>query len=115
MWFNTDIGICDQTKNVYCTFDDKLQSTKESHEENDENVLCQFDSQAIKFISSKMDCGRYYFCHHGRPIKQQSTGDLQWNVVENECDQPSNVRCQVNNILLNERIENVIFNSQFYF
>lgn len=101
MWFNFDAGICDQPKNVHCTFDGKPPylngHMEEEDEEEVEDLICPLnDSRNIKFIPSKLDCGRYYICYHGQAIRQQCIGNLKWNAIENKCDRPSNVRCQVN-------------------
>lgn len=107
MWFNFDAGICDQPKNVFCTFDvkpPKPDSNEPEHaDEETEDVSCPTpsttngeDSQMITYIPSKTDCGRYFICYHGQPIKLQCTEGLHWSVVDNKCDQPINAHCQVN-------------------
>lgn len=98
MWFNIDAGICDQPKNVYCTFDGNPSNADGNAENEDERVSCSLNipTQIEQFIPSKIDCGRYFICYHGQPIRQHCISDLHWNVVENKCDQPNNARCQVN-------------------
>lgn len=105
MWFNFDAGICDQPKNVFCTFDvkpPKPDSNEPEHaDEGNEHVSCPStsndeDSQVITYIPSKTDCGRYFICYHGQPIKLECTEGLHWNAVENKCDQPIDAHCQVN-------------------
>lgn len=98
MWFNFDAGICDQPKNVYCTLDTEPPNANAHAEQDEENVSCSFtnDLPAVKFIPSKIDCGRYYICYHGQAIKQHCIDNLHWNAADNKCDQPSNAHCQVN-------------------
>lgn len=107
MWFNFDSGICDDPKNVYCQINDNRPSNAKEGQNADEfqaeedkaNIWCSrnIDSQVIKFISSKLNCGRYYICYHGKAIQQQCNDNLQWNANESKCDHKSNVRCEVIN------------------
>lgn len=95
MWFNVDAGICDQPKNVPCHFDDPKPNENNTNGIM-ESIKCPItDSRSITFLPSKVDCGRYYICYHGKPIKQQCNENLHWNALENKCDQPAIVQCRV--------------------
>lgn len=95
-WFNEDSGICEDQKNVICTLNDPVPPPVIIPEDLDEPVTCPArDTNAITFIPSQIDCGRFYICYHGVPVRQQCITDMHWNAATNKCDYPNNAKCLV--------------------
>lgn len=141
MWFNADTKICDQPNNVECHFDDHLTNvptiatnpTRPSSEtplpthptatimppnnnNGSEIIICpQRDPNKIKFISSKLNCGRYYICYHGKAIRQDCIGALHWNIKENRCDHPEEAKCTVCNTINEMKLIFQINNNFLFF
>lgn len=98
LWFNLDAGTCAKPETVACTLDQQPVPTPAPPTivTDSEPVQCPVrDSAEITFLASKVDCGRYFICYHGRPRRQQCIADMHWNVAVNRCDHPANAKCAV--------------------
>lgn len=123
MWFNPQLHICDDPRNVDCNFDNpsttnmpttttydtsspstatptttRVTTTTKpiDYKPAEETVLCPFnDDYEIRFLSSNVDCGRYYICYHGRAHRLDCIDELHWNSVEKKCDLPERAKCKV--------------------
>lgn len=95
LWFDIDSGICEKSESVQCSLNTKPLPPPNTL---DEPVRCPIldSSDIITFLGSAVDCGRYYICYHGLPMRQQCISDMHWNDLTKKCDHPKNAKCRVN-------------------
>lgn len=104
LWFNMDAGTCAKPETVECTLNqqpEQLQPLPQPQPPptiitESEAVECPTpDSAELTFLASKVDCGRYFICYHGRPRRQQCIADMHYNAATKRCDHPPNAKCPV--------------------
>lgn len=59
------------------------------------DVTCLLDNR-FHFISSRVDCGRYFVCFNGNVQRIECKSGFQFDPKTETCDYPELVNCQVN-------------------